>query len=529
MGITRTTNGTAPGKYEEIGEGIGAGAFYGYIEKTTLPVLRWPGAHTTYDKIWRENPETVVTRNMSASLVGNMPLTWELPLEANNKELPPPTKDDEAALDFCYSVGDAIEGDIRTWLADCVIKAPFYGFGLWEMVPGLRKKNWTPPDDDPWRSTEDDGLVGFRRLGFRDYSTFYRWDLTDKGYVKGVEQVGNTGKRTTIPAKQLLHIRYGDMANPEGIAILEAVYRPEYMKRQLEVVFGHGSEKSAGVLMVFADEKLSPADITHIRNTARAVLSAQEGNFAAWPKGLKGEIQDIPFAAGATITEMIRYYGLSILTIYGMEFIGMGGISGTGSYAALNDSSSTALLRFNSMVEGFVRQASEQITKYLFTLNASAFPNLTRYPMLKISPSAKNVALAELGQFAQIMHAIRPLGDDDLIAIRKRSGVLSEVLPEVEEPPIPEPEPEPDAAATDEVLPEDETITNEDEAGADLAQGDKVKPKGGAITVTGADVTKADIDNAVNKFAAWAKKNAPGLSDLLEAEVPESQGENDNG
>ena len=399
--------------------------------------------------------------------------------------------------------------------------------GRWS--PACVRKTGPPPDEDPWRSTEDDGLVGFRRLGFRDYSTFYRWDLTDKGYVKGVEQVGNTGKRTTIPAKQLLHIRYGDMANPEGIAILEAVYRPEYMKRQLEVVFGHGSEKSAGVLMVFADEKLSPADITHIRNTARAVLSAQEGNFAAWPKGLKGEIQDIPFAAGATITEMIRYYGLSILTIYGMEFIGMGGISGTGSYAALNDSSSTALLRFNSMVEGFVRQASEQITKYLFTLNASAFPNLTRYPMLKISPSAKNVALAELGQFAQIMHAIRPLGDDDLIAIRKRSGVLSEVLPEVEEPPIPEPEPEPDAAATDEVLPEDETITNEDEAGADLAQGDKVKPKGGAITVTGADVTKADIDNAVNKFAAWAKKNAPGLSDLLEAEVPESQGENDNG
>ncbi len=523
MGITRTTNGTAPGKYEEIGEGVGAGAFYGYIEKTTLPVLRWPGAHTTYDPIWRTNPETVVTRNMSASLVGNMPLTWELPLEVNNKELPPPTKDDEAALDFCYSVGDAIEGDIRTWLADCVFKAPFYGFGLWEMVPGLRKKSWAPPDEDPWRSNEDDGLTGFRRLGFRDYSTFYRWDLTDKGYVKGVEQLGNTGKRTMIPAKQLLHIRYGDMANPEGIAILEAVYRPEYMKRQLEVVFGHGSEKSAGVLNVEADEKLSPSDVSHIRNVARAVLSAQEGNFMAWPKGLRGAILDIPFAAGATILEMIRYYGLSILTIYGMEFIGMGGISGTGSYAALNDSSSTALLRFNSMVEGFVRQASEQITQYLFTLNAAAFPNLTRYPMLKISPSAKNVALAELGQFAQIMHAIQPLGDDDLIAIRKRSGVLSEVLPEVEEQPMPEPQP--DAAATDEPLPEDETITNEDEAGADLAQGDKVKPKGAAITVTGADVTKADIDNAVNKFTAWAKKNAPGLSDLLEAEVPESKDE----
>ena len=87
---------------------------------------------------------------------------------------------------------------------------------------------------------------------------------------------------------------------------------------------------------------------------------------------------------------------------------------------------------------------------------------------------------------------------------------------------MPEPEPQPDAAATDEDLPEDETITSEDnDAAAEMAQPEKVKPKGQAITVTGASVTKADKARIASKFIAWAEreKRINELSDLLDAEV----------
>lgn len=91
-----------------------------------------------------------------------------------------------------------------------------------------------------------------------------------------------------------------------------------------------------------------------------------------------------------------------------------------------------ALLLFNAMSEGFVKQASDQIQKRVFEnpINKAAFAGATRQPILTVSRIEKVYSLDELGRFAEAISTVLPLGDDDAIAIRRKSGVLPENLPE---------------------------------------------------------------------------------------------------
>jgi len=110
---------------------------------------------------------------------------------------------------------------------------------------------------------------------------------------------------------------------------------------------------------------------------------------------------------------------------------------------------------FNAMLDGFASQYDQQIGKRLYEWNKSAFPNLTKRPKIKFSHIEKNVALGELGAFLSQMNGILPLGEDDMKAIRKRSGFLSQALPETEETPEPQPE-----GGT--IPPEDEAMNTKD-------------------------------------------------------------------
>jgi len=108
------------------------------------------------------------------------------------------------------------------------------------------------------------------------------------------------------------------------------------------------------------------------------------------------------------------------------------------------------------MIDGFASQYDQQIGRRLYEWNKSAFPNLTKRPKIKFSHIEKNVALGELGAFLSQMNGILPLGEDDMKAIRKRSGFLSQALPETEEAPEAQPtegEPTP---------PEDEAMNTRD-------------------------------------------------------------------
>ncbi len=426
-------------QWDEIGTS-GLDEFSGYVTEAYNAKLYWPACVSEYDRIWRGDPEITLARNVLQAYASRAALEFVLP-ERDEK----PTDDDKSALDFANQCLEDVEGGASAWLSQCVARIPFYGFGWWETPPGVRSPVWRPPQDDPWRSNYDDGLIGFRRFAFRHYKSFYRWQFDDHKRLIAMEQQDPPYPVAVIPLARSLHIRFGDLDNPEGLATLEALWRLERIKYGLEVVFGIGAEHAAGYLNVVANKTLTTTDHAAIQKAARGILTAQEGNYAAWPQDVTGEVKDVPFAAGTTLFDAIRYYGILKLALISMQWVALGTMSPYGSYSSMSDASTFFISWFNAFLGGIVRQADEQIGKRLFDypVNKAAFPGMTRRPVLHVPAVQKDIPLQELGQFLTAFSAIRPLGDDDLLAVRHKTEFLPDILPEQ---PAPVTEPKPDAA-----------------------------------------------------------------------------------
>ena len=422
---TKSQTSTAkkkPGKFEEIGV-VGLNSVANIFHEAYISELRWPQVQPLYSKLWRANPEATIARNIMTALASSVDLKPVLP---DN-----PTDDDKKAADFIVSEFENLDGGIARWRDKLVSTLPFFGWGWWEIVPSFRRPSWRPPDkNDDWRSAADDGLIGARRLAWRDYSSFSQWSLDRKGRVLGMEQLDRFGKTNFMPSNRAVHIRFGDLENPEGLATLEAHYRLERIKVGLEFVFGVGSEHSAGHLSVTITEgNLSPEDIAIIKRAARAVLTAQEGNFATWPKGFDAEVMDVPFSAGNVVLEGLRYYGLLALQLYNMQWVAMSTITGTGSFAAMQDSSQMSITTFNAMMETFVDQLNDQYIAWLFKVNEGSFPNLSAKPKVIATKVRKNVDLDQLTSFLEWYAGNYDLSEGDLINIRTQTEILKEELP----------------------------------------------------------------------------------------------------
>lgn len=415
------------GKWDEVGS-IGLSAFSGYITEAYNRELFWPGVESLYTKMWRSDPEVGIARLVFESLASKLRVEFVQPAEVEK-----PTDDDRMALEFANQVLDDVEGGIDQWLVSAMTRLPFFGWGWWEVVPGLRKDGWRPPQNDPWRSEYDDGMIGYRRLAFRQYSSFFGWDMDDStGRVNGFIQNDPPNDLVTIPTGRSLHLRFGDITNPEGLATLESLWRLERIKYSLEVIQTIGMEHAAGFAKFSTGDELTGEDKAYIKKVARALLSAKEGNYLVLPEHIEAEIMDTPFQAAPAILDAIRYYGILKMAMFHMQWAALGVLSPYGSYSTIKDANQFFLTLFNSMVTGFATQADEQIGKRLFEfpVNKERFPQMTKRPRLSISKAEKIVDLDELGSFMTAANAVLPLGDDDMIALRRKSEILPEALPE---------------------------------------------------------------------------------------------------
>lgn len=424
-------------KWLEIGS-AGLEVWSGFISEAYHADLFWPTCYPLYNRIRRSDPEITIARNLFVALSRRLKLSF---VPATDD----PTDDDQAAADFGNEALLDLEGGQSALLETIVSYVPFMGWGWWEILPGLRREGWRPPGPDPWRSRYDDGLLGIRRLAWRDHSSFGEWDIDEgTGRLFGMIQRDMPNPDVYIPLERSLHLKFGDNVNPEGLSPLEAVWRLERIKYGLELVQGMGFEHSAGHLDVKTEkESLTDADKQHIKDAARAVLSASEGNYVAWPKGFSGEIKDIDFTAAGSLLEAIKYYGVLKLQVFQMQWAALSATTGTGSFAAKAEDTTMFVLFFNAMMEGFAEQAGDQLAPWLFDRNSDAWPELTAPPRLTITKLEKTVNIAELTDWVDMMLTKgMPLDDNDFLWIRERSG-MPEALPKVEDLPTPEPDPVP--------------------------------------------------------------------------------------
>lgn len=405
--------------YKEYGS-PGLETYAGFVKQAYITDLTWPAVGPLYSRLRRSDPEVTIVRNLFVTLARDVKLSWSVPDEyADDKRY-------QDAVDFGNSVLDDIDGGQDRFIETLISHVPFMGWGWWEVVPGVRSQSWRSPDDDGWKSQNNDNRIGFRRFAWRDTSSFYKWDMDDKtGRLNGFVQSDFPNPTIAIPLNRSLHITFGDPNNPEGLSPLEAVYRLERIKYGLEVINGIGFEHTAGYLSINAQQdKITESDKADIRRMVKAVLTAQESNYLALPKDVTAEFVDSSFQAAASLLEAIRYYGILKLMIFNAQWVALSSLSGSGSYAAMSDSSEMFINYYNAMIEGFVNQVDRQLGPRLFQ-EYNDF-GLEVRPTLSVTKIEKDVDLAAMGQFLQTFSMIGELTTDDIEAIRKRSRFLPE-------------------------------------------------------------------------------------------------------
>lgn len=469
-------------RYNEYGY-TGLEQYSGFVNEAYNTALTWPGVQPLYSRLRRSDPEITVVRNLFSTLARSVSFRWEGPEN--------PSAGDNAALEFAESILDDLGDGLGAFLDTLISNVPFFGWGWWEVLPGFRNPDWRPPGGDGWRSQYDDNRIGIRRLAWRDSSSFQNWQFDKNGRLLGMDQWTPPNQHVFIPLENSLHLTLGDAHNPEGLTPLEAVWRLERIKYGLEVVQGIGFEHAAGYLNVQADVKLSDDDKAAIKAAARAILTAQEGNYAAWPKNVTGEVKDIGFQAAPALLEAIKYFGILKLTVYNAQWVALSSMTGSGSYSAMQDSSAMWIMGFNAMMEGFTSQMDAQIGKRLFEWNE--FPGMTRRPVLKADPINK-VDLASLGALLGVLKDVMPLGDDDIIAIRKQTGFLPEALPEG--------------------IDEQEQESPDAETGEEGAE----EPDESAEVQDDAEDKAEVVAQSLRQWRAWAGKRYPAVMAELEAD-----------
>jgi len=498
-------NGDRRGRYSEIGTG-GLDTMAGYIYEAYNADLYWPTCYTLFNRIRRSDPEISIVRTLYNAMAHDVSFEWEMPED--------PTPEDERINEYLNTLFDDIEDGQRRFIGTLVSHVPFMGFGWWEAVPGLRRPGWR--GGSGWESQHDDGLVGFRKLAWRDHSSFESWDMDEEtGELYGFNQHDPPNDRVTIPLDRSIHVKFGDLDNPEGLSPLEAVWRLERIKYALEVVQGIGYEHSAGHVKFMAMEELDATAKATIRQAARAILTAQEGNYITEIDGkFTADIIDVNFSAAPAILEAIRYYGLLKLQVYNMQWIAIASTSGTGAYSAMQDSSTMMLSTWNAMMSGFADQIGRQLWQQASAYNPALFARASTKQRLQATPIEKEIALTEMAQLLPVLFQTLPMDDDDLIAIRRKLGFLPETLPEIEDATEPQDVTAPDEEPEDEPMPDDEQgqpgemQMPEPESFPENSQADAI-------------ITESDIERAMRRFRSWASKNVPGMARLLDAEIVE--------
>jgi hypothetical protein len=412
----------------------------GFVNEAYLAELYWPTCGPLYRRIETACPEIVITNRTFTTWGRNLKPFIDLPED--------PSDDDKRYRDFVLSDFENMEGGFGSYIEQ-VMRTAFEGWTWFTICPSLRNPEWVPPDfvdynnkkePDDWRSEEDDGLIGIRRLAYRDSLTMDGWDMNSQKKTRGLWQSDFPYGRVLLPLRYdpktgnagSLHQTFGDPNNPEGTATLQAIYRLENIRKGLEIIYGIGSEHAAGYFQASKTEAgtLSDDDRRNIGKAAAAVLTAQEGNYVALPYGIEGKVVDVPFSAAGSILEASKHYSILMFSVYMMQFMALNTMTNTGAMASQVDSTSSALFAFNAMMDGFAQQLDNQIGKRLYQWNKDSFPGLTKRPKIRFSHIENNIDLGALGSLLGAINGIIPLGADDMKAFRSKIGFIPTENPE---------------------------------------------------------------------------------------------------
>ena len=196
------------------------------------------------------------------AIIGAFMLTVESLIRQVRFYTQPADKSPEALRESKFI--ESCMGDMSHTFSDFlseVLSMLVYGWSYFELVYKVRKG----PDqkDSKYRSSHNDGRIGWRKISIRGQDTLDRWDFDVDGGIKGMWQVSPPSYNLVfLPIeKSILFRTQTNRNNPEGRSILRNGFRSWYFKKKLEEIEAIGVERDLSGLPVLEvpPEIMSPA------------------------------------------------------------------------------------------------------------------------------------------------------------------------------------------------------------------------------------------------------------------------------
>jgi hypothetical protein len=281
-----------------------------------------------------------------------------------------------------------------------------YGWCICEEVYKLRKGDNVDKRID---SKFNDGRIGWRKFSRRLQSTWFQWDLDEKGDILGMVQNPPPDYGFYyIPIDKSAYFRTQlNGNNPEGRSILRNAYKSYYFKKQIQMLEAIGIERDlVRIPQIIPPEGFDIADPTnanvleYVRNIlANLRRDEQEGIFL--PPGWTIELLSTSNSRRQfDLDKIINRYDKRIAITMLAQFI-MLGMDRVGSFALSSNQNDL----FKLAVQSYLNRMAETINTFsiprLFRMN----PELGKGNKLpRIIPA--NVAAPSLTELATYINAL---------------------------------------------------------------------------------------------------------------------------
>ncbi len=354
--------------------------FGGTLYEEFLPQLQGLRGQQIYKEMSENSP-----------VIGAMLFAVESLLRSVDWEIDPVSQEAEdlEAAEFLEECKDDMSHTWEDFISE-VLSHLIFGWSYFEQVYKQRKG---PKHKVP--SKFDDGRVGWRKFALRSQDTLYRWEIDDRGGIKGMWQYPVPSTPTSmrgihetvfLPIEKSLLFRTTSMKNsPEGRSVLRSAYRPWYYSKRIEELEAIGIDRDlAGMPIAKIPIELLSADRTPdqlatynmIRDIVRKVKrDEQEG--IIWPKVLDPETgEDLftfelissggrrSFDTGAVIQRNSQQMAMTIMA----DFILLGH-ENVGSFALSSDKTELFAVALGAWLDGIQEVLNRHAVPRLFELN----------------------------------------------------------------------------------------------------------------------------------------------------------------
>lgn len=304
---------------------------------------------------------------------------------------------DKKAAEFLESCKEDMSHSWDDHITQALSMLPF-GFSPFEIVYKKRQGPFADP-----LSNFDDGLIGWRKFGFRSQDSLSpgnEWDFDKNGGIAAMNQLAapNYQPRKIPIEKMILYRTTAAKNNPQGKSALRSAYIPWYYAKQFMELEGIAAERMGGGLPVMylgegtsKDSSNSTSDYAYAKQVVRDVRNDSQAGLVIPHRKMgndgKGILLELLSPASNNLVDydkaIERYNQQKAQTVLA-QFIFLG-LTERGTQALAGE----LVDFFADAVTGWLTTLAETLNSFavprLFRLNAPSFTGISSLPAFDVA------------------------------------------------------------------------------------------------------------------------------------------------